>query len=162
MRIVEEISKIKKLMFENQTNFNFGYQGDIWEKPGLHIYIFDDKKIGHSNLLNFDDSWDWDWDVERFYSNPQYCVDGCDDGFFNQKNTIYLHDLKVFPKYQGNGYSKLLMNKSHEIAKNLGFDYVSLITSKSNEPAQNLYKGLGYKLHQTNDNKDFYYYNLNK
>ncbi len=54
------------------------------------------------------------------------------------------------------------MNKSHEIAKNLGFDYVSLITSKSNEPAQNLYKGLGYKLHQTDGNKDFYYYNLNK
>ena len=153
----EIFKKVKNLVKESQPQVKFGTSGKVGQTPGIHIYAFNDKKIGHSNLLNFEDSWDWDSDIPMFYNNPKFCKNNCDDNFFNSNNSVYLHDLQVYPDFRGNGYGENLMEKSHEIAKNMGFDYVTLITSKDNEPAQNLYKKLGYDLHQTNGVKDFYY-----
>ena len=52
------------------------------------------------------------------------------------------------------------MKKSHDIAKKNGYTFVTLITSRDNKVAQNLYKKLGYKLHQTDGVKDFFYIEL--
>ena len=153
----EIFKKVKSLIKESQPQIKFGTSGKVGQIPGIHIYAYNDKKIGHSNLLNFEDSWDWDSDIKMFYENPNFCQKNCDDDFFNSKNSLYLHDLQVYPEFRGNGYGENLMYESHDIAKNMGFDYVTLITSRDNEPAQNLYKKLGYDLHQTNGVKDFYY-----
>ncbi len=149
--------KLKKKVKESNSNVKFGTSGDLGKTPGIHIYLFDDKKIGYSNLLNFEDSWDLDSDIPMFYKNSEFCKKKCEDEFFNSKNSLYLYDLKVHPDYRGNGYGESLMEKCHEIAKNMGFDYITLITNRNNEPAQNLYKKLGYDIHQSNGIKDFYY-----
>jgi ribosomal protein S18 acetylase RimI-like enzyme len=149
---------------ENHINVNqpFIYEkrGNLTQTPGMNIKYVNpnQEEIGFCNLLDFDHSYFYDYDIERFYDGKdEYCVDNCEDNFFNGDNSLYLHDLKVHEPFKGNGYSKKLMNKSHEIAKKNGYKYVTLITNSDNVVAQNLYKKLGYLLHQTDGQKDFYY-----
>jgi ribosomal protein S18 acetylase RimI-like enzyme len=148
----------------NKSNLNkpfvFKVKGNVYNTPGIKINYLNPNKdvIGFSNLLDFDNSYNFDWDIERFDNNrDKYCVKDCDKGFFNSSNSVYLHDLRVHDEHQGKGYSKKLMNMSHKIAKDKGFKYVTLITACDNIPAQNLYNKLGYVLHQTDGVKDFYY-----
>ena len=158
MTLKEEINRIKTLFYENFNKNQFDLEGDILQPRGLFVSLNGDDNIGKVGLINFEDSFEIDYDVKRFYDNKEkYCKKECDENFFNKDNSLYLHSLNVNQNQRGKGFGKDLVNKCHEVAKKLGYDYVLLITSCDNEIAQNLYKNLGYDLHQTDGNKDFYF-----
>jgi ribosomal protein S18 acetylase RimI-like enzyme len=149
----------------NNVNKPFFYEkrGKLTKSPGMNIKYLtpENEEVGFCNLLDFENAFPLDWDVERFYNDKdKFCKNKCEDGYFNKDNALYLHDLRVHDSFMGNGYSKKLMKKSHDIAKNNGYVFVTLITSRDNNVAQNLYKKLGYKLHQTDGVKDFFYKQL--
>jgi len=52
---------------------------------------------------------------------------------------IYLHHFGIHPKYQGMGYSKILLQESLNFAKDLGLQ-IKLEVHRSNEIAIELYK----------------------
>ena len=143
--------------------FVYKIKGNVYKTPGIHIkYVNpDNQEVGYSNLLDFDNSYNFDYDIERFdKGRDNYCLKNCKKGFFNGSNSVYLHDLRVHDDHKGKGYSKKIMNKCHQLAKDKGFEYVTLITACDNHPAQNLYKKLGYEKHQTDGIKDFYFKKL--
>jgi ribosomal protein S18 acetylase RimI-like enzyme len=154
----EEIQRIKSLFYENFNKKEFNLKGDVLNKDGLHINLEDDSNIGSVGLINFGDAFGLDYDVIRFYNGKeQYCKSGCEENFFNKDNSIYLYSLFVDSSHRGKGFGKEIVEKCHEIARDLGYKYVLLITNCDNDVAQNLYKGLGYEIHQTDGNKDFYF-----
>ena len=134
---------------KKRKKYKFSRLGDINVTPGLHIDIKEgDEKMGHTNLLNFENSIDYDYDIPRLLE---------DDNFFNNDNSVYLHDLKVLEPFRGKGLSNLLMNECQNQAKNMGMDYITLITSCDNDVAQNLYKKHGYEVYISDGVKDFFY-----
>jgi GNAT superfamily N-acetyltransferase len=154
----EEIERIKSLFYENFNKKKFNLNGDILDKNGLTIKLENESSIGNVCLINFQDAFDIDYDVIRFYdSKEKYCKIGCEENFFNKDNSVYLHSLFINFNYRGEGFGKEIVKKCHEIAKDLGYKYVLLITNIDNAVAQNLYRGLGYQIHQTDGNKDFYF-----
>lgn len=159
MNLQEQISRIKILMENNPSKPFCKTIGDVNKMPGVKIVIGDDNnEMGHTHLLNFDDASKWDWDIPRFYRGKEgYCRTNCEDNFFNNDNTLYMHDLQVYDDFKGKGLSNGLMDYSHNIAKDLGKKYILLITNCDNTIAQNLYKKHGYQLHQTDEMKDFYF-----
>jgi hypothetical protein len=66
MNLNEEIKRIKGLMLENSDPFNISTSGSVNIAPGVHVSINDgDIKMGHSNLINFDDANIYDYDLPR-------------------------------------------------------------------------------------------------
>ena len=157
------VKLIKRVINEDKSEYKYEKRGKWTESPGMNIKYMSsgDEEIGYCNLLDFDNSYSYDWYIEKFDKGREdYCVSYCGNNFFNKDNCLYIFDLRIHDKFKGNGYSKKLMNKCHEIAKNNGYKYVTLIADCDNTVAQNLYKKLGYELHQTDGKKDFYYIQL--
>jgi ribosomal protein S18 acetylase RimI-like enzyme len=155
----EEIERIKSLFYENFNKNEFIVSGNTETSWGYNVKLMNnDECLGETNLMNYEDAWDLDYAIVRFNNEKdKTCKFACDSNYFNGDNALYLYSLNVDPRHRGNGYSKQIMNRCHEIAKEKGYEYVLLITDCNNEAAQNLYKGLGYSLHQTDGNKDFYF-----
>lgn len=146
-------------MLENSDPFTISTSGSVNVMPGIHIAINDgDTKMGHSNLINFDDANIYDFDLPRLLQNTnEYCASNCSENFFNNDNTVYLHDLKVFEPYRGKGLSNRLMDESHNLGKGMGVNYIALITDCTNSVAQNLYRKHGYQVYKTDGVKDLFY-----
>ena len=158
----EEIRRIRVLFYENFNKKSFETKGDVKSPSGLEIKLVNDGELGTVGLINFKDAWDIDYDIERFYNDKNnYCQLNCEDDFFNENNSVYLHSLNVNRNHRGLGYGKEIMDKCSEVSKDMGYDYILLITSCDNHVAQNMYRGLGYQIHQTDGKKDFFYKKLN-
>jgi ribosomal protein S18 acetylase RimI-like enzyme len=162
MSLINELDKIKRLIYENYTPNNFDLSGDINSLDGLNIKLNNGENyIGHSNLVDFGHAWDLDWDILLLYDDYEdLCKSNFDQDFFNKKNSAFLFDLKVFDDYRGKGYGENLLQKCHEIAKDNGFSYCLLITDMDNHIAKNLYTKNNYKVHLQNDKKVFFYKEL--
>jgi ribosomal-protein-alanine N-acetyltransferase len=61
----------------------------------------------------------------------------------NDARRLYLHHFGILPDYQGQGLSKLLLEKSMEFARSTGLQ-IKLEVHKENEIALNLYKKAGF------------------
>ena len=163
MNLNEEIKRIKSLMLESVSDpYTISASGSVNVMPGIHISINEDtNKLGHSNLINFDDANVYDYDLPRLLEDVnQYCTSNCSENFFNNNNTLYLHDLKVFEPYRGRGLSNRLMNESHNLGKGMGVNYITLITDCDNSVAQNLYRKHGYQVYKSDGTKDLFYKEL--
>lgn len=159
----EEILRIKSLFYENFNKNEFVFSGDTETPVGYNIKLMRDNEcLGETNLMNYEDAWDLDYTIVQLHQNKmENCKFGCEHDFFNGDNSVYLYSLEVNPNHRGRGYSKEIMKKCSDIAREKGYDYILLITNRDNEAAQNLYKGMGYDLHQTNGYKDFFYLKVN-
>jgi GNAT superfamily N-acetyltransferase len=158
----EEIRRIKSLFYENFNKKDFVISGDVESYPGSNVKLMSDDRIGEFNLLNFEDAWDLDYYIVIFHNKKNECCKiNCENDFFNGDNSLYLYSLDVDEKYRGLGHGKELMDKCHQIAKDLGYNYVLLITDCNNNVAQNMYKSMDYQLHQTDGTKDFYFKEIN-
>ena len=152
MNLNEEIKRIKSLMLENSDPYTISTQGNVNDVPGIHISIGDgETKMGHINILNFNDSSEWDPDILRLLG---------DNGMFNNDNSIYLYDLEVYEPYRGNGLSNQLMDTCYNWCKDMGVEYITFIADRNNYIAQNLYRKLGYDVFNSNEYKDFFYQRL--
>lgn len=160
MKSSTELFKLIKRIINEEVNntFKFKIIGNLNKLPGIKIQFLNHKneEIGICSLLDFDNSHILSPDF-RMFNNRRH-----NNIIFNGDNCLYLYGLKVNDAFKGKGYSKKLMNKIKEIGKNNGYDYITLIVDCDNMVAQNLYKKLGYQLHQTKDNQDFYYLDLYK
>ena len=158
----EEILRIRSLFYENFNKKNFEIEGDVKNPSGLKLRLIGDSEVGSVEIINFKDAWDIDYDIVKFYRDKdKYCESNCDNDFFNGDNSVYLHSLIVDYNHRGLGYGKEIMKKCDEISKNMGYDYILLITNRDNAIAQNMYRRLGYEIHQTDGQKDFFYKKLN-
>jgi GNAT superfamily N-acetyltransferase len=162
MNLNEEIKRIKGLMLENSDPFTISTSGSVNIAPGIHISINDGEvKMGHSNLINFDDANVYDYDFPRLLEDVnKYCKSNCSENFFNNDNSVYLHDLKVFEPYRGKGLSNRLMDECYNLGKDMGVDYITLITDCTNSVAQNLYRKHGYEVYKSDGVKDLFYKQL--
>jgi GNAT superfamily N-acetyltransferase len=162
MSLISELDKIKKLIYENQNVYEFIYDGDIDSPNGLNIQLkIGDNVVGHTNLINFRKAWDLDWDIPVLYSiYDEKCVSNLEEDYFDENNSLFLFDLKVFENYRGQGLGEKLLQKCHEICKNFNKPYCLLITNTDNIVAQNLYKKNNYQEHIKDESKIFYYKNI--
>ena len=149
-------------MLENSDPFTISTSGSVNIAPGIHISINDGEvKMGHSNLINFDDANVYDYDFPRLLEDVnKYCKSNCSENFFNNDNSVYLHDLKVFEPYRGKGLSNRLMDECYNLGKDMGVDYITLITDCTNSVAQNLYRKHGYEVYKSDGVKDLFYKQL--
>jgi ribosomal protein S18 acetylase RimI-like enzyme len=58
---------------------------------------------------------------------------------------MYLQNMAVHPKWQGQGIAKLMVDFAQKIAKNKGFDSIRLDVFKPSESAKQLYKTQSFK-----------------
>lgn len=63
-------------------------------------------------------------------------------------NLCLLTRVGVKRNYQGQGYSKILLQYIIETAKNMKFDYIYLLVNQENIIAKKLYKTLGFKFNK--------------
>lgn len=146
----EKIKANSENLNESENRERFTKKGNHDKTPGLKITLVEnDEKVGHSNLLNYDESKSYDGDIIPL-------TDGKEQ-MFNGDNSLYLHDLWVNEKFRGKGKGQKLLDKCENYAKSNGKDYVTLITSISNNPAVKLYEKSGYDVFNTNGVKNFYY-----
>lgn len=159
MNLNEEIKRIKGLMLENSDPFNISTSGNVKIAPGIHVSINDgETKMGFINIINFDDANIYDYDLPRLLEDVnEYCQSNCSENFFNNNNSVYLHDLKVFEDYRGKGLSNRLMDECYNLGKEMGVNYITLITDCTNSVAQNLYRKHGYEVYKSDGVKDLFY-----
>lgn len=125
---------------ENGSAFVIKTDGDIKTLPGIRLSLINnEKEVGAAGLLNLTDSNsnDFDPDLVKFLAN--------DSGPFTNDNTYYLHSMEIDPSHRGQGLSKELLQKCHQIAKASGISHILLITNCDNTVAQNLYAKFGYR-----------------
>ena len=158
MNLNEQILRIRKLIYEQPQN-EFSYYNDFNDKSGKLIKLTspDSEQIGYMSLINNDQAKELDGDINRLYSNKEWCTKNCEDNHFNNDNTVFAHSLWIEPKFRRQGYSEELMNHCIDMAKNNGFKYITLITNKDNIPAQELYNKLGFDTHISDDSQIFYF-----
>lgn len=153
MNLNEEIKRIKGLMVESSDPYTILVRGDINNVPGAHISLREgETKLGHVNLLNFNDSYKWDDEIPRIL--------GGDSKIFNDDNSVYLYDLKIYESNRGKGLSNHLMDKCHTLAEHAGKKYITLIVDSDNLIAQKLYKKYGYKSYDSDNFRDLLYKTL--
>ena len=158
MNLNEQISRIKKIIYE-QNNTEFISQNELDSVAGKRIELFtlNSDFIGNISLITFDQGKKLDSDINRLYSNKDWCIKNCDDNFFNNDNSLFLHSLWVTDKHKRQGHAEKLMNHCGDLAKNNGYKYITLITNKSNIPAQSLYDKLEFDKHIMDDSQIFYF-----
>lgn len=61
------------------------------------------------------------------------------------ENAVWLHDLYVDSAARGQNAGKLLIEKSAEVAKELGADKLMLSVAAKNEHAKNFFERIGFK-----------------
>lgn len=149
----EKIKQKSETITEEKQSERFVRKGHHDSTPGIKISLFENnEKVGHSNLLNYDESKSYDGDITPLMEGKEQIFDG--------ENCLYLHDLWVNENFRGKGKGKKLLEKCEKYAKSNGKDYVTLITSISNKPAVSLYEKSDYKVYNTNDVKNFYFKKL--
>ena len=62
----------------------------------------------------------------------------------NNGNSLYVHRLAVYPKFQGLGYAQKLMNFAEEYAKENNYSSIRLDTFSKNIRNQKFYKNRNY------------------
>ena len=62
--------------------------------------------------------------------------------------------ITVDKNYRGEGYGKRMMEYLHQLAREHGATEVRLTIEKENVVARNFYKGMGYKFHAWDNEKD--------
>lgn len=161
MNLKEQILRIKKLMTE-QTESEISEQFDFGDIRGKYIQVVNPNsdRAGYVRLINMDKAKELDPDIKTVYSNKDWCVKNCEDNFFNNDNSLFVHSLFVEPKERKMGYAKKLMNQCSNQGRENGYKYITLLTNTDNIPAQKLYDGLGYDVHCKNDDLIFYFLTL--
>lgn len=159
--IYEEILRIRNIISENELGYSITKEDGIDYNSGICIKIFSTKSndlIGAINIAGFDLAKKLDPDILRFFENKdEYCVENCDDNFFNNDNTIYSHSLEVEEPFRKMGFGTILKQEIEKVAKDLGYDYITSIVSCNNHASQNLNKKLNYSVSLNNGKKDFLY-----
>jgi len=158
MNLNEQISRIRKIIYE-QNSTEFIYYNEFDSITGKRVELFTPNSdfIGNISLITFDQGKKLDSDIDRLYSNKDWCIKNCDDNFFNNDNSLFLHSLWVTDKYRRQGHAENLMNHCVDLAKNNNYKYITFITNHDNVPAQNLYNKLGYDKHIVDDKQIFYF-----
>lgn len=162
-KLLEEISRIKTLISENQMSHSFRYEGSPQEGWGLKIILtHDGNDIGEIYLLNYDEAKKYDHDIRDFELNSDsYCKVNCNRNHFNNENTLHSHSTEIKEPYRRNGYGTKLKSELENVARNLGYKYITSIVNCDNIPSQKLNKKLNYEIHQSNRIKDFLFKKLN-
>jgi ribosomal protein S18 acetylase RimI-like enzyme len=158
MNLKEQIFRIKKLMTEEISN-EISEQFNFDDVRGKYIQVVDpnSERAGYVRLINMDQAKELDADINKVYSNKEWCVKNCEPNFFNQDNSLFIHSLFVDPKHRKMGHAKKLMNYCADQGKEKGYKYITLLTNTDNIAAQKLYDGLGYDVHCKNDDLIFYF-----
>ena len=158
MNLNEQISRIRKLIYE-QPQDEFVYHNDFNDKSGKLIKLNspESEQIGYMSLINNDQAKELDSDINRLYSNQDWCKKNCEENYFNKDNTLFAHSLWVEPKFRRQGNAEKLMSHCIDMAKNNGFKYITFITNKDNTPARGLYDKLGFDTHVSDDSQIFYF-----
>lgn len=130
-------------------------EGTIDTVPGIKVLISKNESIvGSVSLLNLNDSNknEFDSDLVDFLND--------EPGPFTNNDTYYLHSMAVAESHRGQGLSKHLLTKCHEIANTNGIKHIILITNCDNTVAQNLYSQFGYAPCNSTGLKDLLVKNL--
>ena len=162
MKLNREIYRIKNIIYENKEYVYFDFDGQLDKVPGLEIKILNGNFLGSTSISNVDNGRTIDEYFDRFYKNQSRYKTNIKKTNLDLNNCVYLHDLEILPEYRGKGFANILLEKTHDLVKNLGYNQITLIVSKSNPTAQNLYKKFGYKVHQSDGIKDFLYKDINE
>ncbi len=159
MILINEISRIKSLLYENHVLETFELSGDVNDPYGIKIILKKgDDYLGHVHFVNFDLGWHFEEEIRKMYENyDNICKSGLEKNFFNNKNSVYLFDLEVKENHRGKGYGSLLFEKSNDLCKKINSPFIVLITDQKNHIARNLYEKNNYKVHLADNKKIFYY-----
>jgi ribosomal protein S18 acetylase RimI-like enzyme len=154
MHLNEEIKRIKSLMLENVKDYNIITSGELNSRYGMQVFIEDlnGNLIGETNIVDFDNGLKLSPNLTTFMNNKSEP--------FGMDNAVYQYSLSVEEPYRGQGWGEKLKCECHDIIKNLGYKYATNIVRCDNKASQGLMKKLGYKLHQSNGERDVLYLEL--
>lgn len=122
---------------------NFGMSGNINEYGGIHLYCFDDEKIGSLCMNSFDDSLQLNSDVSNILENSNSPL--------NSINSIFVSEFYVNDKFRNQGYGTRLLTEVVRFLKEINIDYFFLTCQLSNYKAKNLYDKFGFEEIGRND-----------
>ncbi len=119
-------------------------------KEGLYSYVNEvfgwDDQFQHSRLKQ-DYQFEWfHWVYCRGENVGMVC-------YKRYNNAMHVHLLVIFPKYQGQGFGSRVMEKIKVEACSEQREKITLSSFVINQQAVRLYKGLGYKV--TDSDNDF-------
>jgi len=104
-------------------------------------------KMGNAN--NVDPDFNKLFDEKKFQTVP-----------INYNNSLFAHSLEIDKNHQRNGYGSQILDHCHNFTKQNGYNYLTLMVYDDNIPAKNLYKKMGYKKLNSDENVEFYFVEL--
>lgn len=154
MNLHETINRIKSIMYEGVKDYDIVTYGDINSSSGMQVCIksLDGKHIGETKIIDFENGLSLSPNLTGFIENH--------NDIFNQDNCVYQHSLNIDQPYQRQGWGEKLKHECHNIIKNLGYKYATNIVRHDNIASQKLMDKLGYKKHQSNDERNLLYLEL--
>ena len=154
MNLYESISRIKSIMYESVKDYEIVTYGDIKSPNGMIVCIIttDGKHIGETNIIDFENGLSLSPNLTKFMET--------NNDMFNQDNCVYQYSLNIDQPYQRQGWGEKLKHECHDIIKNLGYTYATNIVRHDNVRSQKLMNKLGYKKHQSNEERDILYLEL--
>ena len=156
MNLNEQIYRIKNLMYE-QPQVQVSINGDIDKDFGKYLELKskDNSTIGGmfvtkmGNANNVDPDFNKLFDEKKFQTVP-----------INYNNSLFAHSLEIDKNHQRNGYGSQILDHCHNFTKQNGYNYLTLMVYDDNIPAKNLYKKMGYKKLNSDENVEFYFVEL--
>jgi ribosomal protein S18 acetylase RimI-like enzyme len=150
MNLNEELVRIKKLMFENYSDIQIIFDGNLNEDTGLQIKIVNENQevIGSITMCSYNLGREIDSDLKNFNTSSKT---------FNNDNSIYSHSLHIYPNFRRMGYANKLIEERNKLTKELGKKFITAIVSRDNLESQNLCRKNGYSLYETDGNFDLLY-----
>ena len=151
MNLVENINRIKSLMFEQVEDYQIKTFDDINSRLGLRVCIKlpNGDHVGKTNIIDFENGLNLSPNLTSFIGNK--------NDIFDQDNCVYQYGLEIEEPYRGQGCGEKLKNECHKIIKDMGYKYATNIVKCDNHASLGLMKKLGYNLHQSNGERDFLY-----
>ena len=123
MKLSKSLKQIDNIKLHNQINIKIDNQKFVVSKNKFQLFVGDDIVSSCGFNIQSPDKW------------------------FNKKYVI-IHDVKTVKRFQGNGFTQILLEHMFDYIKNeIKLNIITLIVYKSNYKAVNIYFNSGFKLY---------------
>jgi len=131
--------------------------GDIDKDFGKYLELKskDNSPIGGMFVTNMRNANNVDPDFTKLFDKKKFQTVP-----LNYDNSLFAHSLEIDKNNQRNGYGSQILDHCHNFTKQNGYDYLTLMVYDDNIPAKNLYKKMGYKKLNSDENVEFYFVEL--
>jgi GNAT superfamily N-acetyltransferase len=152
--LIKNIDRIKSLIYEQPSVYDFKVDGDILRYPGVEVNLTENGVTkGYAYLLNIVDAENLETEITELIRKNLLHEKT------NKKDIVFLHGLVVEDKYRNLGYGKKIFDKLLVEVKNRSYKKSVFHVDKDNKYAIKIYEKYNFENIFEGDNYFLYVMN---